>query len=537
MAFRKNMHQQLSVFDRVNQLTERERKTLEKSWAKVFADDIFTAIDETRFSVLYSEKASRPNTPVNIIVGALIIKELFELSDDEVVENLMLDIHFQYALHTTSFEEQPLSDKSLSRFRKRCYDYENTTGIDLFHDCICNLNRKIAKMMKLNSNIKRMDSLMIEANIKNMSRIELLYACTAHLARRICRNRIDIDLGTLGHYCNPDDCNLVIYHSRNVDVDTRTEVIISEAEQLLTLCDEKLSGTQEFQMLSRCLSEQTVIENGKRRLMRKGKESPSPRSLQNPSDPEATYRKKAGTKHIGYVANVVETVGENGSVITDYQYENNVYSDQHFLRDYLERSEKQENPVRIVADGAYWGQSVRDAAREKNIEIINTALFGTAVPAIYADFIVNDDGDEVLSCPNGCIPARCKYFKSTNQIKAYFSSESCRNCPHSAHCAVKIRSNTGLVMISRTAIERAKQQRRMTGDAFQNWRRIRNGVESIPSILRNRFNVDKIPVRGKIPSKFYFGAKISALNFRKLFRFRKGVVWHPYNPIIAGSAN
>lgn len=53
---------------------------------------------------------------VNIIVGALIIKELFDLSDDEVVENLMLDIHDQYALRTTSFEEQPLSDKTLSRF-------------------------------------------------------------------------------------------------------------------------------------------------------------------------------------------------------------------------------------------------------------------------------------------------------------------------------------------------------------------------------------------------------------------------------------
>ncbi len=36
----------------------------------------------------------------------------------------MLDLHFQYALHTTSFVEQPISDKTLSRFRKRCYDYE-----------------------------------------------------------------------------------------------------------------------------------------------------------------------------------------------------------------------------------------------------------------------------------------------------------------------------------------------------------------------------------------------------------------------------
>ena len=44
------------------------------------------------------------------MVGALILKELLGLTDDEVVEGLMLDIRYQYALHTTSFEEQPLSD-------------------------------------------------------------------------------------------------------------------------------------------------------------------------------------------------------------------------------------------------------------------------------------------------------------------------------------------------------------------------------------------------------------------------------------------
>lgn len=76
-------------------------KPIELSWAKVFADEIFPAIDEKRFSVLYSDKASRPNTPVNVIVSALIIKELFDYSDDEMVENLMLDFRIQYALHTT----------------------------------------------------------------------------------------------------------------------------------------------------------------------------------------------------------------------------------------------------------------------------------------------------------------------------------------------------------------------------------------------------------------------------------------------------
>lgn len=97
-----------------------------------------------RFSLLYSEQASRLNTPVNVIIGVLIIKEMLDYSDDEMVENLMLDLHLQYALHTTSFAEQPLSDKSLSWFRSRCYAYETTHGVDLYHDCVKDLNSKIA---------------------------------------------------------------------------------------------------------------------------------------------------------------------------------------------------------------------------------------------------------------------------------------------------------------------------------------------------------------------------------------------------------
>ena len=124
MSFRKNSSQQISLFDSFRNLTPREQRVLEKSWAKTFSEEIFTSIDEDRFSVLYSEKASRPNTPVNVIIGALVLKELFDLSDDEMVENLILDPRFQYALHTSSYDEQPISDKTLTRLRPRWYDYE-----------------------------------------------------------------------------------------------------------------------------------------------------------------------------------------------------------------------------------------------------------------------------------------------------------------------------------------------------------------------------------------------------------------------------
>lgn len=103
MSFKVNSSQQISFNDSVFSLTAREKKALDNSWAKIFADEIFPNIDEERFSVLYSSKASRPNAPVNVIIGALIIKELFDYSDDEIVENLMLDLHLQYALHTLPF--------------------------------------------------------------------------------------------------------------------------------------------------------------------------------------------------------------------------------------------------------------------------------------------------------------------------------------------------------------------------------------------------------------------------------------------------
>ena len=50
MSFRKNESQQLSFFDSFRNLTAREQKVLEKSWAKTFSEEIFMDIDEDRFA-------------------------------------------------------------------------------------------------------------------------------------------------------------------------------------------------------------------------------------------------------------------------------------------------------------------------------------------------------------------------------------------------------------------------------------------------------------------------------------------------------
>lgn len=105
---------------------------LDRSWANAFQKYTFRNIDEGRFSVLYSEiYATIPNKPVNVIVGILILKEIFHLSDDELIESLYFDVRFQYALRATSYEKQPVSINTLTNFRNRLVEYEKKSGIDL----------------------------------------------------------------------------------------------------------------------------------------------------------------------------------------------------------------------------------------------------------------------------------------------------------------------------------------------------------------------------------------------------------------------
>ena len=532
MSFKENVYQQISFTDSFSGLTAREQKALEKSWAKVFADEIFPAIDEKRFSVLYSDKASRPNTPVNVIVGALIIKELFDYSDDEMVENLMLDFRIQYALHTTSFEEQPLSDKTLSRFRKRCYDYKTLHNKDLYHDCVKDLSASIAKLMEISGKVRRMDSMMIESNIRKLSRMELIYTCIAKLAVYVNKINASALPDDLKHYIDPNDFNRVIYHQRSTDADKRMKQLLSDADKLLALCESDYNDSTEYELFVRCLSEQTIVENENRRLRTKEDGGMKSSMMQNPSDPEATFRSKAGKEHRGYVANLEESVGANGSVVTEYQYEQNNHSDSQFIQEHLERMDKQEERTVIVTDGAYSGTENTQLAADKNVELITTSLTGKPASDILADFEFNEEGTKVLRCPAGHAPKSCSYMKQSNQCAVSFLHEQCANCPYRDQCKPKIYKRVAKIVTSKAAHERAKIQRKMSSEEFKNNAKLRNGVETVPSNIRKNYHLEKMP-RGKQRGKFFFGSKIAALNFKKLFNYVKGLGHYAQNPVLA----
>ena len=156
-----------------------------------------------------------------------------------------------------------------------------------------------------------------------------------------------------------------------------------------------------------------------------------------------------------------------------------------------------------MIDGEYSGQMHRNAAAKKNIKLISTSLKGMPVPDICADFEISEGGEQILQHSVGYKPLRRKYSSASNQVKTYFPNDSCSQCPHFEHCHPKLRKYSGLIVLSHSAIGCANQQRLITAEDFQHWRRVRNGVEAVLSILHNCYYVDEMPVRGKLPSKFF----------------------------------
>lgn len=375
---------------------------------------------------------------------------------------------------------------------------------------------------------------MIEANIKNLSRSELLYTCVAKMLLYIRKdndNNLPEELSEMEHYCNPNDFNRLFYYNNSEQTVDFLPQILKDADTLLKYCGASYDSVTEYQLLVRCLSEQTIVENSTRRLRTKKDGGMGSGILQNPSDPDATYREKAGKRHRGYVANLEESVGGNGSVITDYQFEQNTYSDSQFLKDSMERQEHQEEESILVADGAYSGEDNTTAAAEKNVKLVTTTLTGRETPDIHADFKFNDSFTRVLSCPMGNEPKSCSC--SQGLLRVSFPRSACEQCPHCRECRAKIHKRTATITISGKSYARANVKRNMNTEEFQNLSRIRNGIETVPSILRNVYNADRMNARGLIRSRFFFGCKVAALNVRKLFSFLNGTGHYAQNPLLA----
>lgn len=512
MAYRSSFSAQISMDDSFDRLTERQKKVVLRSWAKGFAENVFPAIDSNAFKVLYDDNpASRPATPANYTVGAFLIKEMFGLTDDETVEMIQCDVRAQYALHSTSLEEQPISDRTLSRFRERLYNYEQETGTDLLKIEMEKIADQFCSYLNINKKLKRMDSLMVAMHAKTMSRLEIIYTTVQRCVKLLSNSdKEDLIPEGMKHYLDPDDLNEVIYYANDEDVAPRLQKVIDEALQMKKIMDsDEWYETTEYQLLLRVLNEQT--EDGKPKDRNRIKSD----SLQNPNDPDATFRKKAGKNHQGYVGNIVEAIGDEGaSQVIRFDYDKNTHADQDYSRAYLNENHDET----MIADGAYGSVELQELAEKKNIDLVTTSLTGKTTDEVFADYQLNEAGTAVTACPKGHEPVESQYYPKNQMIRAKMDLHDCSSCPLKDRCKAKLQKDSAVVMVSKKMVLRALYRKKLGTEEYVRLSRKRNAVEGIMSVLRRRFHVDEIPVFGQQWSKIYFYFKIGAFNVVKLLR-------------------
>ena len=97
---------------------------------------------------------------------------------------------------------------------------------------------------------------------------------------------------------------------------------------------------------------------------------------------------------------------------------------------------------------------------------------------------MNEEKTKVIKCPAGNTPRSCCYKKSNDEFKITFYSNVCTNSPRKEQCHAKIFKNIARVLSTKKSLIRLGLEERMSSETYHLYRRIRNGVETIPSILR-----------------------------------------------------
>ncbi len=514
--FKLNQTEQMGLFDPINNLTPYQEKKLKESWSYYFREEIFPKINEQKFAVLYSDKISRPNTPVNIMVSLLIIKEMTGLTDEELMESLYFDLRFQYALHTTNMINQPISRNMFTNFRNMLISYEIETGKDLLKEEILSISKEINKCIKKDKTLKRMDSIMIESRCKHLSRIDLVYKVNVNLINKINEMKPEKLEEREKEYLKSNFKKDKIMSVTKSNVEKRLKELLNDSIVMYKKYKEeaKIKELEEFKLLERLVNEQLNGDNTP-----KSSKEISPSSLQNPSDKDATYRYKY-KNNIGYIGNIVEEIGEDIAIITDYDLKQNTYSDQNFMLDYIEKKEEKEIEDMLV-DAGYFSGEIKEKAEKKHINLIPTQTMGVKKEdTIISEFKIDEQNHTILSCPNGELPIKTKYLENEKVMTAKFDKTKCECCPMRNKCLLAgiIKKRISSVRFTKSSYVTSTIRKSMEDENYKKLSDKRAGIEGIPSVLRRRYGVDNLASFGLMRTKIKYGCALMAINIKRMVK-------------------
>ena len=503
---------QLDLYSFENELPEVVRKRLDRTQEKSFYNLVFRNINERDYKALFSDKASRPNVPVNILVGSLILKERKGWSFDELMEQIMFDLRTKYALGLTSLEEMPFSRATLFNFQDRVQEYETETGINLIELTFDRLTAGQLAELKIKTNIQRTDSTLISANIRRYGRVQLLVETLLRLFRKLEKTDKEQLSTTIEPY-SKQGSEKYIYSLNPDDLPHELEKLGKLYHTVLEEVKDKYSETPELKMLDRVYKEHFTVVEGN--ATAKANEELGSSILQSPDDEDATFRKKRKEESRGYTINATETAHPDNEVqlLIDVAVNKNNIDDSAILEKRIDRiTEKTPDLEEIHTDGGYGSQAFDKKMAEKTITQITTAVRGKkkSVETIIEQSC--DNGHKyTVKCPLQTIYSE----KTKTRYKAIFDADKCKGCLFKVECSIN--KNNGRYYFTHSDYlknERGRNILKIPPDR----RKLRPNVEAAMREFKTKTRAGKLKVRGMFKTSLFAYLMAISINFGRIYR-------------------
>ena len=528
--FRKNdQHLQWPLISDLDALPPKLKDRLESSWAGAFYREVFVRLDEAPFAVLYSEEASRPNIPINVLVGLETLKAGFGWSDAEMYENFCFNLQVRYALGCRQLDEGQFELRTMYNFRRRLSTHRQQTGQELLAEAFEQVTDEQLAAFSLQTTKLRMDSTQVASNIRQFSRLQLL----VEVLQRVHRDLREAEQDQYGGEFEPylqGSSGQYVYQVKPEAYASHLEQIGRLMSQLVTELAPTYAGQPSYQLLARVFNEHFILEagddddNDHNQLRPRQGDELSADSLQSPDDWIATYRQKRGEAFTGYVANLAETCHPDNpfQLIVDVQTEPNTTDDAQMLAERLPALKKRTGLDEMYTDGGYNSPEVDRLMRQEQVEQIQTAIRGrqpdpTKLNLDDYHWELDPEGQPLaLTAPTGqrveVEPGRQpdRYIARFNQLPA-------RSSPSTSPTPSTKPQPPPVLYFSRQQLDLALRRQR-SAQARAAGCNLRAAVEATVGALKRPFANDKLPVRGQFRLKAMLIGSALMVNLRRIHR-------------------
>lgn len=491
---------------------EKLRRTPE--WA--FYSEVFCRIDEEMFEVLYSDKPSRPNAPVNQILGAVILKEMKKWTWRELEHNLEFDIPGRCAIGLHDMSDEGPSLSTVFRFLGYIREYdakksEEKGYVGLLKQLFSSITEEAMSRTGISKDKIRIDSTCIDSNIQRYGRIQLLIEGIQRLWRILSKEDKEKHRELVQPYIKEDSGHF-LYNLEEEDAPKSEQRLVTVYTGLYTMLKETYGKDPVFkEVYARIFHDQIEIDGGKIKLKEPSEIASD--SLQSPDDTDATYRNKNGEKHRGHTAQITETVDteKDLSLVTDVDVTANNKDDAKYLaekiEEYVEKGARE-----IHADGGYGSEDVDKELAEHDATLYQSAVKGRKSKSPIT-IIKTETNTFELACPYQQVSTK----KTKKRYVGKFDMDQCRECPHKANCPAG--KNKGKHYFSTQDYQ--KQQRH---NAFKELtdkeKNIRSGSErTMHEMYHDRKHGKKMRVRGHFSMMRDTVCRAIGVNFMRMMRW------------------